>query len=157
MRFLLFNLIWRKEPIWVPDYSPKIFAILVLNLPRYMTLLAFRVFSVFEPIHYPYSQYIHFHSVYSINRYAQWKSVEWFISFSIFPVYMPIHSAYSQYTQNYSVYHQFCIFCECAPQNLNIQNEIFFFRAFKGHHFKKWREGELLGPKTNQDQIVILL
>jgi hypothetical protein len=89
-----------------------------------------------NPIPYPYFQYIQFHSVYSINRYAQWKSVEWFISFSIFPVYMPVHSAYSQYTQNYSVYHQFCIFCECAPQNLNIQNEIFFFRAFKGHHFK---------------------
>jgi hypothetical protein len=66
MRFFKFKVVWPNKSIWVSNKHPKIFSILVSNLPRYSNFLClpcilsiridlFCVFSVYDQIHSTHS------------------------------------------------------------------------------------------------------
>ncbi len=65
------KVIWLNEPIWGPNKRPKILSILVSNLPRYSTLCAFCVFSVYVQIHSKYSRYMNSFIPFSLSEEIQ--------------------------------------------------------------------------------------
>jgi hypothetical protein len=140
--------IWQNEPIYAPDKHPKIFSILVSNLPRYLTFRTFHIFSLFVQIRSAYSKYMNrfslcilsiktdsfcIFSVYELQNFFRR-----FTSFHVFSVYVQILFVYSQCTNRFILrILSICtdslrILGEWALIILYIQNIIIFFTAFKG-------------------------
>ncbi len=66
-----FKAVWPHEHIWAPEICPKIFSILVLNLPRYLTFRSFHVVSLYAhtDLFCIFSVYEHMHSAYFQYKY----------------------------------------------------------------------------------------
>ncbi len=104
-----FKLVWPKEPIWAPDYPPKVFSILSSNSPRYSNFRAFRVLSElgnFPAVYYQNTEIFipRIISICTISFPVLSANAKFFLKWKI-------HSAYSQYKLNsflgFSLYAKF--------------------------------------------------
>ncbi len=146
-------MVWAKWTHLGSCKGPKIVLVLVSNLPRYLALHAFRVFSEYMQIHSVYSQctnrfiprilntqtdsylvLVNLHSEYS-QQNSIWRFTLFRVciihirtdSFRIFPVYKQIYSAYSQCT-----YRFISRIRRMHPNNVEYSGWNIFFATFNG-------------------------
>ncbi len=116
MRLFLYKVVWPNKPIRAPDKHPKLFFIMVSNLPRSLTfhtfsVLPFRIFTIHKKIASAYSQYMNrfiprFQSISTMTFcFKIWRILHILCactdSFLLLSVHEKIHSVYSQYTYRF--------------------------------------------------------
>ncbi len=95
-----FKLVWPKEPIWAPDFSPKVFLILSSNSPRHSNFIVFPVLSIYAKFHSAYYPYM----INFIPRIISMRTISFRVLSANAKFFLKsnTNSAYSQYALNFT-------------------------------------------------------